>query len=205
MKSTLRSTLFTIFAAVLLTALNGCVMVNRPGKPSIETLDKSLSKASQGDAQSAYQTALSFSQPWNQRGLGQDPDAALRYLTDAAEGGYGPAQVYLARLYRDGHLGINNAEQPLKIKPDLMLAAYWLHRAAELSQRDAFNQLTQLYENPAYPLADPVEACKWALIAYAQSTYCTLKKLSPNQLAAARQKVADWQLQHPAKSRSSQP
>jgi len=115
--------------------------------------------------------------------------AAIRKLAD---GGYAPAQFYLAELYQDGKAGL--AKDPTQSRRwlekaaeggdrtamhNLALdehegvggprnapaAAEWFRRAAELGLLDSQFNLAALYEHGDGVSANPAEAYKWYLIA----------------------------------------
>jgi localization factor PodJL len=86
------------------------------------------------------------------RGVERREDGALARLKTLADGGYGPAQVYLARLYETGQAGVvvNLAE-----------ARRWTERAAEGGDPAAMHNLALFYFHGEGGPADTAAAARW--------------------------------------------
>jgi localization factor PodJL len=97
-----------------------------------------------GDAAAAYLAAVS--------GLAHKEPGALARLKTIADGGYAPAQVYLARLYEGGQGGatVNLAE-----------ARRWTERAAEAGDPAAMHNLALFYFRGEGGPADAAAAGRW--------------------------------------------
>jgi localization factor PodJL len=97
-----------------------------------------------GDAAAAYLAAVS--------GLAHKEPGALARLKTIADGGYAPAQVYLARLYESGQGGatVNLAE-----------ARRWTERAAEAGDPAAMHNLALFYFRGEGGPADAAAAGRW--------------------------------------------
>lgn len=188
----------SLLVAPLIAALSGCVFFDKKSTPSIHNLNVVLPKALAGDASAKGQLGSAFNNSYGYGGIETDAMASLRYLQEAAEADNGYAQLALGNIYRAGTANATTGDAP-RIQPDLDKALYWLQRAASQRQSGAYYGLMQLYGAPGFAGADPVEACKWALITSPQSTYCTSKNMSAEQIDDARRRVADWQAAHPVK------
>jgi localization factor PodJL len=86
------------------------------------------------------------------RGVERRQDGALARLKTLAEGGYGPAQVYLARLYETGQSGVT---------VNLAEARRWTERAADGGDPAAMHNLALFYFHGEGGPADPSAAVRW--------------------------------------------
>ena len=136
------------------------------------------------DLSQAYAAALNK--------LPSSPAAGLASIRKLADGGYAPAQFYLAELYQDGKAGLKKdpsqsrswleraaeggdrtAMHNLALDDhegvggprDPAAAAEWFRRAAELGLVDSQFNLAAIYEHGDGVSANPAEAYKWYLIA----------------------------------------
>ncbi|WP_240623317.1 hypothetical protein [Brevundimonas lutea] len=141
--------------------------------------------AAPSEGERAYQAALTA--------LDAGEPGAVTALTRAAELGYAPAQLHLARLYETGDQGVTvdpaeariwsqraaeNGSERAMHNLALMLyagqggavdqaeAASWFRQAAERGLTDSQFNLAKLYADGAEGVArDPAEALRWYLIA----------------------------------------
>lgn len=92
-----------------------------------------------------------------------DTSAALLHYTAAAEGGYLPAQIALAKAYLSGKIGSKNSRMPTGI--DATKSLHWYRAAAEQGDANAQLAVAKFYMN-AEGFAgaidkDPGEAALW--------------------------------------------
>lgn len=88
----------------------------------------------------------------------KDPDAAIKWLRQAAEQGAGDAQMMLGGIYISGKW----------VKKDSTEAAKWFMRSAQQGNPAAQAQAARMHMTGAGVPKDDVEAYKWANIAAAQ-------------------------------------
>lgn len=127
----------------------------------------------------------------------KDLRAAARWYRAAAEGGNASAQYNLGVFYQFGK----------GVEKDPSAAARWLRRAAEQGHNRAQNNLSTFYFTGVGVPRDRAEAWKWLTlsaeglkgkgreIALGNRTVLE-REMTPEQIAAARQRVADWRRRH---------
>ncbi len=127
-----------------------------------------------------------------EKGVGTARDVGLARLwyERAAEKGNSKAMHNLAVLYAEGATG----------KPDYPMAAEWFRKAAELGVRDSQYNLAILQARGLGAAQDLTQSYTWFAVAAAQGDEDAGKKrdevalkLSPADLAAARQAIDKWQ------------
>lgn len=150
--------------------------------------------AEKGDARAQFMMGTIYEQ-----GLGVPKDlaAAARWYRRAAEGGSPSAQYNLGIFYQFGK----------GVPQDPTEAARWLHRAAEQGHGRAQNNLSTFYFTGVGVPRDPVEAWKWLTLSAEdlkgagreialENRKVIEKEMTPEQVAAARGRVADWLARH---------
>ncbi|TCM56119.1 localization factor PodJL [Rhizobium sp. PP-F2F-G48] len=122
-------------------------------------------------------------------GVPRDPAKARALYQQAAESGNANAMHNLAVMLASGN-GTN---------PDFTLASMWFAKAADLGVRDSQFNLAILYARGNGVAKDLVESYKWFAVAAAdgdtdaaQKRDQVEKELSPDQMTAAKAKVAAW-------------
>ncbi|CZT34102.1 localization factor PodJL [Rhizobium sp. 9140] len=122
-------------------------------------------------------------------GVPRDPARARALYQQAAESGNANAMHNLAVMLASGS-GAN---------PDFTLASMWFAKAADLGLRDSQFNLAILYARGNGVAKDLLESYKWFSVAAAdgdtdaaQKRDQVEKELSPDQLTAAKAKVASW-------------
>ncbi|PYE29265.1 localization factor PodJL [Rhizobium sp. PP-CC-3A-592] len=122
-------------------------------------------------------------------GVPRDPARARALYQQAAESGNANAMHNLAVMLAGGS-GAN---------PDFTLASMWFAKAADLGLRDSQFNLAILYARGNGVAKDLAESYKWFSVAAAdgdtdaaQKRDQVEKELSPDQLTAAKAKVAAW-------------
>jgi localization factor PodJL len=124
--------------------------------------------------------------------IGGDHAGGLADIRKLADGGYAPAEFYLAELYQDGKAGLKqdpaesrrwleraaeggdrtamhnlalDEHEGIGGAKDPAAAAEWFRRAAELGLVDSQFNLAAIYEHGDHVSQNPAEAYKWYLIA----------------------------------------
>jgi len=120
--------------------------------------------------------------------------AAVTLITAAAESGHLPAQMELARMYRDG----DGVEQ------DFARMLHWYERAAEQGDVGAQLFVADGYAYGYGAQADPVEAYKWYDIAIrywgplaVRARDVLAEKMTGEQVAEAERRAGEWLAAHP--------
>lgn len=128
------------------------------------------------EAQYSLSQSLLFPRPT------RDPEQGVAWLEKAAEGGWVPAMIELANLYRTGR----------DVKKDEPRGNSWLLKAAERNDPDSRMEAALIAENNG----DLPETYKWLLLAcevYADGSVDSLKelkeKLTPEDLEEGRKRV----------------
>lgn len=141
--------------------------------------------ASQGHSEAQHQLAVCYG---TGNGVAKDlVEAARLSLLSAKQGNIG-AQLNLGNCYNDG----------IGVEPDAQEAAKWYRLAAEQGNAEAQFYLGLAYGGGVGVPEDDVEAYKWYLLA-ANQDHKSAKKLlteyeaSPAQVAAAKQRVAEFE------------
>jgi len=126
------------------------------------------------------------------RGVAKNEAEAARWYRKAADRGAAVGALNLARLYNDGR----------GVPKDDAQASAWYVKSAELGDPDGQFYAGLRYADGIGIAANPVEAYKWMSLGVARSSNpaayaATLKKLesrlTPEQLAAARNAAQAWQ------------
>ena len=144
--------------------------------------------ASSGLAPAQFRLATIYS-----KGVGvqRDAAAAKRWYAKAAEAGNARAAHNLAVLYAE----------PVGETPDYVEAAKWFRKAAELGVRDSQYNLAILYARGLGVEQDLAQSWMWFSLAASQGDADAAKKrgevaakMSPNQLAAAAEDLAQFKI-----------
>jgi TPR repeat protein len=147
-------------------------------------------QAARGDAAAAYKLSFMY-----RHGQIRDKAKSHAFLVQAAEGGIPEAEYGLGMFYfftyskpaptdRTYSVCVEHADDIAK----------WLKRAAEHGEYNAQLALAESYMKGdcGFPL-DPVEAYKWAVLGGSDTaSYATILKMTPDQIAAARERAAAW-------------
>lgn len=138
------------------------------------------------------------------RGVPQDTAAARQAWTKAAESGYAPAQFKVGTGLMAGHTGPGAPPAPPQ---DAAAAARWFERAARQGHVGAQANIARAYAKGEGVDRNAAEAYYWSSLALAGGVRETggmgamiltklhgqvEKELSPDQLAAVKQRVADF-------------
>ena len=141
-------------------------------------------------------------------GVARDYEQAYHWMRRAAEQGHVNAQFNLGTLYYNG-LGMQPqwmSYWPLALinrQQNLREAERWYQMAADQDHGEAQYYLATMYEAGYGVKRDLAEAWFWARLAYdneiagAQTVQSTLEQdLTPEQLAIAQRRYAEWVLAH---------
>jgi TPR repeat protein len=122
--------------------------------------------------------------------VAKDPAEAMRWFRRAAESGNANAQF---------EIGVRHA-QGRDLKEDYVEALKWLRKAADQCHPEALAWMANMYKEGWGVAKDPLEAYFWDRLAVAYKTIYGERvsaRLTPEQLAAVDQRVADWISTHP--------
>ena len=106
------------------------------------------------------------------KGVAKDEGAAFDFFLRAAEGGHPDAAIKVAKMYREGDLGLG-------IKRDYKKALPMYERAALAARPEAQYQLGRMYSYGEGVSASPSESLRWQLLA-------ARKRYVPSLLEMAR-------------------
>jgi TPR repeat protein len=121
-------------------------------------IDALTAAAEDGDRDTQYRLGAARFQEYQEQGNRAAFDAALRWLTEAAEQGHALAQLQLGRMYEDGRGVIQ----------DYAAAFEWFRQAAEQGEAEAMLRLGTMYEAGRGVPKDLVAAYVWLNLAAAR-------------------------------------
>lgn len=156
-------------------------------------------QAGQGDAQAQFFLGSVY---FNGKGILEKPSEALQWFRKSAEKGFAPAQNVMGIVYLNGG----------GVAKDAVVASQWLQKAAEQGYAPAQIGLGFRYRLGQGVAQDFVQAYKWWTIVKAISKPTSpatktandgldelAKRMSPEQIAKARQEANAWIAAHPDK------
>ena len=128
------------------------------------------------------------------QGVPRDGAEAVAWYREAADQGLAAAQVNLGVMYQEGE----------GVPQDAVQAVAWYRKAADQGHAAAQYNIGLMYSTGEGVPQDAVEAHKWGTLAashavgdeqkeYAATRDATAKAMTPDQLAEAQQRAADWQ------------
>ncbi len=152
-------------------------------------------KAEQGDVEAQFTLGGMYA---NGYGVWQDSEQAATWFLKAAGQGDAKAQVALGDAYARGQ----------GVPRDDVQSATWYRKAAEQGDAAAQFTLAVVYADGVGVARDYVEALKWANLAGARASGDAPRvfadrlatKMTPAQVAEARQREQEWSMAH-ARSR----
>ncbi|HWQ91024.1 MAG TPA: tetratricopeptide repeat protein [Clostridia bacterium] len=154
----------------------------------------------QGNPEAEHNYGFAFA---NGIGVAKDTAAAIMWFTKAAEHGNPGSAFDLAQMLLTDERGDPAIEA---------LGVAWLRKSADMGHPAAQFNMGRAYSGALYFETDLIEAYKWYLLASnaePERTREPLKalelSLSPEDLAQARSRAADWCLRHGARIVNSPP
>ena len=179
--------LFPLLFTLCLSAMNAWGICYDQTQGSEINFNNCRTAAEQNDATAQY-----FLGQMYRKGEGVDKNAgeALRWYRKAAEQGNAPAQYNLGWMYDAGE----------GVAQDVSEAVKWYRKAAENGDKYAPFNLGVMYYTGSVVPKDPVNTHFWFDIAILNGNEKGAKwrnkiapKMSPEQIAEAKQLVDDWQ------------
>jgi uncharacterized protein len=152
---------------------------------SLTALKEFQSLADDNDARGQYGLGIMYDLG---EGVPQSSEQAAKWYQLSAEQGHADAQNNLGVMYEEGEGVPRNYDESMR----------WYRKAAESGNKDAPNNVGVMYMSGVGAIKDSVKAYMWFIIAgkgalaAISNKKFLLKRLTPDELALAKNMAQDW-------------